>query len=112
MVKKFLQIVTLGMIGMTLMGSTVSCGTDFHNRNELYGFAKQYSAPIWSEDGSHIAFAHPPGGVLVDLQRAIPVSDPVLLTSTPTRTTAASGSLSSTPSYIASTQWNQPARGG
>ncbi len=65
MAKKLLQIVTIGMIGMTLMGSTVSCGTDIHNIDELYGFTKEYTAPIWSGDGSHIVFAHPPSGVFV-----------------------------------------------
>ena len=65
MVKKFLQIVMLGMIGMTLMGSTVSCGTDYYERGEFLGFAEEYTAPIWSGDGSHIVFARPPSGVFV-----------------------------------------------
>ena len=65
MVKKLLQIVMLGMIGMTLMGSTISCGIDFQAEAELLGVAKRYTTPIWSEDGSHIVFAHPPAGVFV-----------------------------------------------
>ena len=63
-VKKFLHIVMLAMIGLTLMGSTVTC-TSIEEEGELLGVAEQYTAPTWSKDGSHIVFAHPPAGVFV-----------------------------------------------
>ena len=64
MVKKLLQIVMLGMIGMTLLGSTVTC-TDSEDRDTLFGISREYTAPTWSKDGLHLVFAHPPGGVFV-----------------------------------------------
>ena len=64
MVKKLLQIVMLGMVGLNLMGSTVSC-TNETWEDDLMSIAGGNTAPIWSEDGSHLVFARPPIGVFV-----------------------------------------------
>ena len=64
MVKKLLQIVMLGMVGLNLMGSTVSCTNENWN-DDLMSIAGGNTAPIWSEDGSHLVFARPPSGVFV-----------------------------------------------
>ena len=63
--KKVLKTVTFGMLGLVLMGSTVSLCTDFQAEAELLGLAQQHSIPQWSKDGSQIIFSHALSGVFV-----------------------------------------------
>ena len=56
---------TLGMLGLVLMGSSVSICTNLESAGELMSVAAEYSVPQWSEDGSQIIFSHPPSGVFV-----------------------------------------------
>ena len=63
--RKVFQIVTLGMLGLVLMGSSVSICTNLESAGELNSVAAEYSVPQWSEDGSRIIFSHPPSGVFV-----------------------------------------------
>ena len=63
--RKALNTVAFAVIGVVLMGSTVSLCTNLEAPNELLGLAQHNSIPQWSKDGSHIMFAHPPGGVFV-----------------------------------------------
>ena len=63
--KKILKIVTFGMLGLVLMGSSVSLCTNQESANDLMGVAIEYSVPLWSKDGLQIIFSHPPSGVFV-----------------------------------------------
>ena len=54
-----------GMLGLTLMGSTVGSCTDFQDEAELLGLARAYRVPLWSRDGSQIIFSRAPSGVFV-----------------------------------------------
>ena len=60
-----MKIVALGMLGLTLMGSTVGSCTDFQDQAELLGLTQRHSVPLWSKDGSQIIFSHGPSGVFV-----------------------------------------------
>ena len=63
--RKALNTVAFAVIGVALMGSTVSTCTNLQAPIELLDLAQHNSVPQWSKDGSHIMFAHPPGGVFV-----------------------------------------------
>ena len=63
--RKVFQIVTLGILGLVLMGSSVCVFTDQGAADDLMSVAVEYSVPQWSEDGSQIIFSHPPSGVFV-----------------------------------------------
>ena len=64
--KKVLKAVTFGMLGLVLMGSSVSlCTADFQAEADLLALVQEHSVPLWSKDGSQIIFSHPPSGVFV-----------------------------------------------
>ncbi len=61
---KVLKTAALGMLGLVLMASSVG-ECDAQAGYELAVRAQKHSAPVWSKDGSHIIFSHPPSGVFV-----------------------------------------------
>ena len=61
---KVLKTAALGMLGLVLMASSVG-ECDAQAGYELAVLAQKHSAPVWSKDGSHIIFSHPPSGVFV-----------------------------------------------
>ena len=62
--KKVLKIVALGMLGLTLMASSVGeCNAQAGF--ELAVLSQEHSVPLWSKDGSQIIFSHGPSGVFV-----------------------------------------------
>ena len=63
--KKVLETVTFGMLGLVLLGASAPCDPGFQAEADLLGLAQDQSAPLWSKDGSQIIFSHPPSGVFV-----------------------------------------------
>ena len=62
--KKVLKTVTFGMLGLTLMASSVGeCNAQ--EEAALLGLAQEQSVPLWSKDGSRIIFSHPLSGLFV-----------------------------------------------
>ena len=62
---KVLKAAALGVLGLTLMGSSVAFCSSLDDQNELSGLAEIPTDPQWSKDGSLIVFSHPSAGVFV-----------------------------------------------